>query len=658
MGRVELSLFRKVLHDFRAHSTRRSRPDGNRIKALDGLRALAIIGVVAYHTRPALMRGGFLGVTVFFVVSGFLITRSVETLHTTKEGFHYWRYLWKKIKRLAFPVFSLIAVLPPVLYCFAPSLARKFVADALPSITFVSNVTYIVRHVSYFDATGLPSVLTHLWFASLLMQFYLLWPLILMLMHRFGMSKKAKTGLTAILFLISSLLMVGFSFSPGGLSRAYYGLDTRLSELLVGAFVALVQSEGRMSSLRTVEQDGTLRSQVSGLLWGLAGFSLIAALVLLFLSADGNSRFLYRGGFQCVAITGGLLLVILEDEENFCSRLLGSRIFVHFGSISFSLYLLHYPLLAIMNPATRTSPLKWWGWLVQFVIIWLVAELWHTFVERPRFSGDNTVPVKLSIRSVTKVLTVLGVVVALTCTVAPKQVARPYEERNARFRHEQHYAVELMLGNTSDVRRRHAPYLERHTVPQPSVNLPQRLVPHALKVPKNLSTHGWTYTEASGVCTADPLIISDSVEMGAQDFVQSHIPAAIQDGQVGRPMSAGPGVFAQHAASGQPSSVVIFALGTNGPINDTSQLEQLVQSTHGSPIYLTTIRVPREWQDQNNSMIRQVASRHRNVGILDWYDASEGHPEYFYDDGTHLTPGEGGGREAYGLLIRQGLCGS
>ena len=147
------------------------------IAVLDGMRALAIIGVIGYHTRPSLLPGGFLGVTLFFVVSGFLLTRSMVNLFE-RLRFSYPHFLRGRVRRLWPSVLATIAGTAILVYCMAPSLLPKVRGDALPSALFYSNWSFIFRKLSYFQAAGLPSPLTHLWFTSLIMQFYVLWPLL------------------------------------------------------------------------------------------------------------------------------------------------------------------------------------------------------------------------------------------------------------------------------------------------------------------------------------------------------------------------------------------------------------------------------------------------------------------------------------------------
>ena len=207
-------------------------------RGIDGLRALAILGVIAFHTRPSPLQGGFIGVTMFFVITGFLATRSVLNMVDRTGSFGYGRYLIRRITRLWPVMLATIAVVPWLTWMFAPSLLQKVVSDSLPSALFASNWVYIFRKVPYFEAAGLPSPLTHLWFLGVTMQFYLVWPLLMVVLGKITKSKWVRSMAILVIMAASTADMV-LLFDPANTSRVYYGTDTRLAELAAGALLAI-----------------------------------------------------------------------------------------------------------------------------------------------------------------------------------------------------------------------------------------------------------------------------------------------------------------------------------------------------------------------------------------------------------------------------------
>ena len=285
-----------------------------RIAALDGLRALAIAGVVLYHLRPSRPTGGFLCVTLFFTLSGYLATKSIMRA-TARDGFSYPRYICRRVTRLMPPILVTIALTAVATYIVAPSLLPKVQQDALPSALFLSNWFYIFRNVSYFAAAGLPSPLTHLWFCGVQMQFYLVWPLILMVLCSKTRSRNTAIGVTAVLTLASAAAMA-FMFDPAAdTSRVYYGTDARAAELLCGALAAIAAPRLREILSGNIPTPGAGKgiSKVN-----VVSVAWLAAVIVGAFTLTGENPLLYRGGFCCSPCSRGSLLSACKTRNVSC----------------------------------------------------------------------------------------------------------------------------------------------------------------------------------------------------------------------------------------------------------------------------------------------------------------------------------------------------
>ena len=626
-----------------------------RIVALDGLRALAIAGVVLYHLRPSRLTGGFLGVTLFFTLSGYLATKSIMRA-TARGRFSYPRYICRRITRMMPPILVTIALTAIATYIAAPSLLPKVQQDALPSALFLSNWFYIFRNVSYFAAAGLPSPLTHLWFCGVTMQFYLAWPIILMVLCSKTRSRNAAIGITVAFALISTAAMV-LMFNPAAdTSRVYYGTDARAAELLCGALAAIAAPRLREILSGNIHTPGANKSiskvNVISVAW-------LVAVVAGAFTLTGENPWLYRGGFLLLALVTGLLIICVQNTECIARRLLSAKPLVWLGQRSFSVYLVHYPLLLLMNPATRTTRIAWWEQVLQLVVILAVAEVFYRLVERPwsRKPAQQDSTANKRVLSPAMALPALGAACVVALAFAPLDWAGIATARAEQLRPELAQNTTSSKDNEAgDKSAESASDQDTQaggTASDDAAQQKPKEGPIAEKVPKNLDWKSFTYDEATGTCDARVLMIGDSVTADAQPGIQTALPNAHIDGVVSRQFYTFQDVYAQDSADYDPS-VVICALGTNGLIRDPQQVQDVIDAVGGKPIYFVTVRVPLELQDRNNQTIRDVCAQNDNAGIIDWNGASEGHSEYLVDDGTHLTQA---GIDAYATLIRQAICG-
>ena len=642
----------QVSRTAQAHQkSRRVRPQRKIIPALDGLRVLAILAILIYHANATWLPGGFIGVTIFFVITGFVITRSVMREIHKYGNFSFVDFIIRRLIRLWPMLLALIGVTIILVAIFAQNLLGKVKTDALPAALFVENWFYILRNISYFANAGRPSPLTHLWYLSVVMQFYILWPVVLVVMERMGLPKPLRLMITAVLVLISTLLM-GIMYDPHGDStRVYYGLDTRMAELLVGACAAFLY-DGYLT-----EEPGSRgrapRSQTFlgalGLPADILAIICLISLALMCFMVNGYATWLYRGGFLLAAVLSGVLVMAISERESLVGAILALPPMMWLGKRSFAVYLWHYPLLIVMNPATRTTELPWWGWLLEFIVIFLVSELAYELFDGI-FSGKYEqrqpgVAQPIMPLGPALILDALGVLAILVITVIPIDM-----DAITQGGLQSQQAQQASSGEADPTDK--PEQIERFNV-DGTVFAGTPIV----QAIDTINGFGVRIDPETGATRANVLLIGDSV-CGAcieydPNYWEKYFPNGRLDYEVGRQLYVGPEIYRQYAEDFD-WGYVVFALGNNGYAQE-SEVRELIECVGDRPVYLVTVREVNGLTDPNNSLFRRMAEEYDNVEIIDWYAESEGHSEYFWDDGTHLRPE---GADAYARMVRDAIVGS
>lgn len=612
-----------------------------RNEALDGLRVIAIAAVVIYHANQAWLPGGFFGVTVFFVLSGYLTTLSVARRLSSNEGFSYPRYLAERVGRLLPSMLLVVGSTLVLSLAFAPALLAKARADVVPSLLFFDNIHYVVNKVSYFAAAGLPSPLTHFWYLGLLMQFTVIWPLFIVATWKAGVSRKSVCVATAAMAVASTAAMAALFDPAGDTARVYYALDTRAAELLAGSLMAIAtlgqglskavtvlpglkHDEGEAERLRKCER--------------VAGPVALGGLVLMFFFANGRDAFAYRGGLLLASVSTAILVgTLCEPERGIMARVLGFRPLTALGRRSLSVYLWHYPLLLIMNPATRTTALPWWGWVLEFAVILAVSEASFRFVEQSR--GEY---LGLSKR---KALIAVG---ALACTAL--LVAVPLgTPADSRPQGDQMTAEEKKEAADAAAAAREA--AKSQTFDLSKTYFAKTEFAAAVD---QINATNYTVDAETGATDAKVILIGDSVPDDASNEFYEIFPNGYMDAKIGRQLTTGPSAYRACQDSGRDGDIVVWSLADNGWVTE-EQVKALIDCVDPTKkVYIVTCRCPDPWQDANNDTIRAAAEGHDNVSVIDWFAESAGHDEWFWNDGEHVRPE---GAQAYVMMLRRAITG-
>ena len=606
------------------------------ITGLDGIRAIAVIMVLAYHLKLALFKSGFLGVTVFFVLSGYLIT-GILISEVEEEGTIDLKNFWlRRIRRLVPAVMSMAVVIIFVSAVVNRIIFTKGCKDFLASVLGFNNWWQIFNKVSYFEAAGVPSPFTHCWSLAIETQFYLIYPLILLGIYKLVKSReegRAKRGLlfagvTLLLALISVILMIVLFDPQQDASRVYYGTDTRAFSLLFGALLAILW-DYRMVPRRLSASVNMVLGSVS-----------FAVLLVMTIAINGSSNFWYRGGQFVGTILTVLVIYTVLGRKTWLSRFLSNPVLKWIGDRSYSIYLWHYPIILLISKGIKAS---WWITLIEIVLSVVLAELSYRFIEtpirhgiigeylnilrsRPKSRQEKKRQVQVARRSL-KVMAgtfVLTVSLILCMIFVPKKNALDtLQKREAKAKEtgkmtEEQLAKQKANGSESE-----------DTIC--TANLTDDEILEGLNL----------------------LLIGDSIAVDVTDDFYEMFPNSVSDTKIGRITSLGKQVLDSYIDEKKwEGEGVIFASLSNSPIN--GELEDIREKIgKDMPLFLTTVRIPHDtFEDESNSKIKKFVEENNHTYLIDWYAASEGHDEYFDADDTHLLSA---GAKAYANCIKEAV---
>jgi peptidoglycan/LPS O-acetylase OafA/YrhL len=638
------------------------------LPGLDGLRALAVVAVMLYHAGISWAPGGFLGVEVFFVISGYLITLLLIGEQERRGRISLPGFWARRARRLLPALVALlvtVATLSAVLPYLRESLAK--LRNALFwGFFYGSNWFQLNENLSYFDNQGRPQLLRHLWSLAVEEQFYIVWPLIMVVVLRVFRERLPKVGLAFAVGAMISAIWMMVLYDPLNPNRVYLGTDTRASGLLLGAALATVWRPYAImrSPLRT-------KAPLLDLV-GLAGLAILALTHWKFhdvVIVDGELRgydVLYRGGFLLVDVATMMVIASATHLRSFVGqKLLGMRPLRWLGTRSYGLYLWHWPVFQLLRPGAVDDggDVDWPFWVVmavRLVITAAITEFSYRMIERP-FRQRRVMPWLRSLRApvprriaIRRRRALVGLLVVMLLPVfAGYQVAtakdRPSEvERSLAANEAAVQDVDDLLAAAS-------------TAPQPTATtaaaapVGDGAAAAATSVPAvpapATTLPPQTTTTAAPVEPIPILAIGDSVMLGAATKLSEQ--GVWVDAKVGRQFKEGAELVTALNQQGLLGDVLVVHLGNNGPSTRERFDELMTQTTNVRLVVVLTVKVPKPWEGEVNTEVFDLPNRYPNVRLIDWNGLSQAYDGVFYSDGIHLRPA---GQDVYTQLVMQTIA--
>jgi peptidoglycan/LPS O-acetylase OafA/YrhL len=566
-----------------------STPRGIRyIPAIDGLRAVAVIAVMLYHLGFSWIPGGFLGVDLFFVISGYVITRLLLDSIQRSGGLDLRAFYKARIRRLFPPLVFMIFVTIIYISIWAPETMRRFVSDSPFALFGGMNWWLVFRQTDYFDTISRPPLLQHTWSLGVEAQFYLIWPLILLLVLRqFGKAKIPGAALFIAAISGIALLLVSYEVDAANVSQVshvYFGTDTHSIGLFLGAALAVSWIP------QNLQEQVNRRAQdfIDGI--GVIGF---VGLLGTFFLINENDPTLYKLAFPLAGLFGCAILTSIVHPASRFAPILSNKVAVWIGERSYAIYLWHWVVFQVTRPAVDLEGSPWALYALRILVVFALADISLRLVELPVRSGLVEYWFK----------------------------GMKYRTKNVQRRQKSVVvaSVLLLILGTS--------YISANAISQSDKEM--AIIKQQLEQPIQPSEP--TATQEGGLW-----VTGDSVILGIRYELDARSNIAIINARVGRQAPELIEVMRADKANALDSTV-IFNLGNNNKLT-SDQVSAVFEEVKNQPrIIVVNTAVPRGWRDENNALIAQYAALY-GATVVDWAAISAGHPEYFAPDGVHLVP--------------------
>ena len=574
------------------------------IPAIDGLRAVAVAAVILYHLGFTWIPGGFLGVDLFFVISGYVITRLLLDSIERSGGLDLRGFYKARARRLLPPMIFMIVVTGFYISIWAQDSVKRFLTDVPFALSGTINWWLVANEQDYFEAIGRPPLLQHTWSLAVESQFYLIWPVILLLvLKRFG--KKVIPFAALLIALLSALLLFYVSLqldASSDVSHIYFGTDTHSVGLFLGSALAVSWIP------RNFKKEVSARAQNFIDFIGVIG---LVGILSTFLLIDESSPTAYTIAFPLAAIFGVAIITSIVHPASRFAPLLQNRVLLWIGERSYAIYLWHWVVFQISRPRVDIDGEDWALVAVRILIVLALADISLKLVELPIRSGAVEYWFKgmkyrtAAIRKKQRVLVVSFISLVL---------------------------LSLSILSTAAIfsSNRVAQELEESLIAVPSIS----------------------ETETALIDPAQAIwLTGDSVILGIRNALSKIEPIIVVNARVGR---QAPELLEEMTKDVEKAlgATIVMNLGNNDLLNRDTVREIFTLAKSSRRVVVVNTAVPRPYRDENNRIIKEVAREYFNVRVVDWDSISQDHPEYFAPDGVHLVPT---GVGAYVLAIDEAL---
>lgn len=617
------------------------------IGGLDGLRLIALLGVIFYHLFPYSLPGGYLGVIIFFVISGYLVTASFIKEWDTTHSINTIGFYFKRIKKLYPTLITVLLLSTTYMTLFAKSMLFHIESALVTNILMVYNWLQVSNNQSYFDRFSGLSPFTHLWYLSVLMQYYLIWPFIIRLLCKLSRWQ-------AFYFLFFAAIMSSFLmfvlYHANNINRVYYGSDTRFTPFLLGAALAFVWSKDHLAS-----QVRTKNKIIINLIGGIC----LGYIILMLFKMSGNVSAPYKGQMFIFSLITTVLVAVVVHPALSWGKWMSNSFFSWIGKRSYGIYVYQFPVFIFYEQLFKhQESITWGGTTLELVIILLLAELSYRFIEIPLGKSNNYNDGSKSKRSmgpfnvINKVIVSIIFIIMLVVS-ANGVMHAPKHQNQATVNLKRKLAknkLAIKAQNIKAEKLQKALDAKKKAGKSATNNAPIKLNRWQKWIARK---YNLTWSQESKAQSIPVTAIGDSVMLDVADDLQQVFPASHVDAQVGRQITMLPIIISNLKQENRLSNNILVNLGTNGPITTQAiaKLEAAVGKNRN--IYWVNSYSPHQsFIPACNRLLFEAEHKYHNLKVIDWHTLAAANTDWFDAyDGTH--PGKTGSRNYIVLVAKK-----
>ena len=573
---------------------------------IDIIKAISLISVIIYHLYE--YKGTYIGVVLFFVMSGYLIT---EVLYERDDS--YFKFIKRRYTKI-FP--ALIVVLTSsclAFYYFYKFLSVKLIFNSLSSLFGLSNIYQIYSGMSYFERSGDLFPLLHTWSLSIEIQFYVIFPFLIYLFKKLKLNIKIIAIIVIILSLISGGIMFYKEYLNYNISAIYYGTDTRIFSILIGAAFYFLFKDKKLDAKKA----------------NILSYIFLVVIVLIALLVDYLSKPNYYGFLYLISLLGGFLTVtsLKTGFLNFKSPI--TKPLSKLGEHSYVYYLWQYPIMVYSLEYFKWSDIDYnYTVVLQIIILIILSEISYKFLIESRQGS-------IILR---RIFLVLYVAILVFLPISKESNSEEVQNRANEIDNN------LVINDFNNTAKKEYDPLRIDNVDYIASKIVEKIALFKEQQDKKIEKKVDEVVDKeekekldNTIEAEDYTFIGDSVMKMGEPYIKEIFKDASIDAKVSRQFTDLPKVLESLKDSKKLKNIVVIHLGTNGVINKEA-FENSMKLLEGKTVYLMNTVVPKPWEKSVNKSLEEWSEDYENITIIDWYKYAKGEKKLFYKDATHPKP--------------------